>query len=401
MVVIGGTTAYSYVKVYTPNYQLKVIKKAKLDGKVLSGAKFNVCTDKPCTNVLGTITTDKNGIATYDKIPYPTTYYVKEISAPAGYELDTTPKAVTVTHSNVTGTVSYGTISLTNADKEFMLVKYRKDENGNYPIIDDGCGTDTYTGPEFEIKENGNSLYFKKIKDGEYKAVTKDEEGATTKLRTCKGKFKVYTLKSCKYTIAETKAPEGLTLPSSPIKNIDVCTTDKNISFTNGFTGLEFQKKNEDGEFVSGGKFSLQMKINNVYKDVLLRQVEEGSYEYDSKLTENDKDATYVMLTKDGIARISKLPPGEYRVVEKEAPEGYELIEDKDSKALVTIKDSYKEQYYVEMIDQKTNKYGSSSSAELVVTIITGRKILNYAFIISSLIILLVVAIIVRKKVKK
>ena len=190
-------------------------------------------------------------------------------------------------------------------------------------------------------------------------------------------------------------------MPSSPIKNIDVCTTDKNISFTNGFTGLEFQKKNEDGEFVSGGKFSLQMKINNVYKDVLLRQVEEGSYEYDSKLTENDKDATYVMLTKDGIARISKLPPGEYRVVEKEAPEGYELIEDKDSKALVTIKDSYKEQYYVEMIDQKTNKYGSSSSAELVVTIITGRKILNYAFIISSLIILLVVAIIVRKKFKK
>ena len=52
-------------------------------------------------------------------------------------------------------------------------------------------------------------------------------------------------------------------------------------------------------------------------------------------------------------------------------------------------------------ITEKTNKYGSSSSAELVVTIITGRKILNYAFIISSLIILLVVAIIVRKKVKK
>lgn len=402
LVVIGGTTAYSYVKVYTPNYQLKVIKKAKLDGKVLSGAKFNVCTNNSCTNVLGTITTDKNGIATYDKIPYPGTYYVKEISAPAGYELDATPKAVTVTHSNVTGTVSYGTISLINVNKEFNLSKKTVDENNKEIELNDGCGTDTYTGPEFEIKENGNSLYFKKIKDGVYKTVTKDEEGATTKLRTCKGKFKVYTLKSCKYTIAETKAPEGLTLPSSPVKNIDVCTTDKNISFTNGFAGLEFQKKNEDGEFVSGGKFSLQMKINNVYKDVLLRQVEEGSYEYDSKLTENDKDATYVMLTKDGIARISKLPPGEYRVVEKEAPEGYELIEDKDSKALVTIKDSDKEGYYlVEMIDQKTNKYGSSSSAELVVTIITGRKILNYAFIISSLIILLVVAIIVRKKVKK
>ena len=402
LLVGGGTTNFSYIKVYTPSYQLKVIKKAKLDGLVLSGAKFNVCTNSSCTTILGTITTDKNGVATYDKIPYPGTYYVKEITAPAGYELDSTPRAVSITHSNISGTTSYGTISLTNANKEFNLTKKTVDENNQEIDLDDGCGTDTYTGPEFEIKENGNSLYFKKIKDGEYQTVTKDTEGATTKLRTCKGKFKVYTLKSCKYTISETKAPDGLTLPSSPVKNIDVCGADKNVSFTNGFAGLEFQKKNEDGEFVVGGKFSLQRKINNVYKDVLLKQIEEGSYEYDSKLTESNTDATYIILTKDGIARISKLPPGEYRVVEKEAPEGYELIEDKDSKSLVTIKDSDKDGYYlVEMIDQKANKYGSSSSAELVVTIITGRKILNYAFIISSLIALLVVAIIVRKKIKK
>ena len=89
-------------------------------------------------------------------------------------------------------------------------------------------------------------------------------------------------------------------------------------------------------------------------------------------------------------------------MAEKEAPNGYELIEDKNSKALVTIKDSDKDGYYlVEMIDQKSNKYGSSASAELVVTIITGRKILNYAFIISSLVALLVIAIIIRKKIKK
>ena len=402
LLVGGGITDFSHIKVYTPSYQLKVIKKAKLDDAVLSGAKFNVCTNSSCTTILGTITTDKNGVATYDKIPYPGTYYVKEITAPAGYELDSTPKAVSITHSNISGTTSYGTISLSNKNKEFNLTKKTVDENNHEVELDDGCGTDTYTGPEFEIKENGNSLYFKKLKDGEYQTVTKDIEGATTKLRTCKGKFKVYTLKSCKYTISETKPPEGLTLPSSPVKNIDVCGSDKNVSFTNGFAGLEFQKKNEDGEFVSGGKFSLQMKINNVYKDMLLKQIEEGSYEYDSKITENNSDATYIILTKDGIARISKLPPGEYRVAEKEAPKGYELIEDKNSKALVTIKDSDKDGYYlVEMIDQKSNKYGSSASAELVVTIITGRKILNYAFIISSLVALLVIAIIIRKKIKK
>ena len=108
------------------------------------------------------------------------------------------------------------------------------------------------------------------------------------------------------------------------------------------------------------------------------------------------------MLTKDGIAMISKLPPGEYRISEKEAPSGYEVIKDKDSKALVTIKDSDKDGYYlVEMIDQKATKNGSKSFAELIVTIITGRKVPNYLIIIASLAILLVLAIIVRKRMKK
>lgn len=402
VVAIGGTTLSSYIKVYTPNYQLKVIKKASLDGKLLSGAKFNICSDSKCLNILETITTDKTGIATFEKIPSPGIYYIKEIEAPEGYELNSTPRAITVSSSNISGSSSYAIISITDTNKVFNLTKKTIDEDGNDIDLDDGCGSDIYTGPEFEIKENGNSLYFKEIKPGEYDFSNKDTEGATTKLKTCNGKFKVYTLPRCNYTISETKAPEGLTLPTEPSKTIDVCGSDKNVSFTNGFAGLEFQKKDEDGTFVKGGKFSLQKKINNVYRDILLKQNNVGNYIYDSNLTEEDENATYMILTNEGIARITKLPPGEYRIVEKEAPEGYELIEDKDSKALVTIKDSDKDGYYlVEMIDQKVNKNGSKSSAELVVTITTGRKVINYILIISALSVLLIIAIILRKKVKK
>lgn len=402
LIGIVGTSRSAYLKVYTPKYQLKIIKKASLDGKLLSGAKFNICSNNSCTNILGTIITNKNGVATFTDIPAPGTYYVKETSSPEGYHLNTTPKAVVVSASNISGTSSYGTISISNTNKVFNLTKKTIDDNGNIIDLDDGCGTDTYTGPEFEIKENGNSLYFKELKPGEYDITSKDIEGATTKLRTCNGKFKVYTLPKCQYTISETKAPEGLTLPSEPTRSINVCGADKNVSFTNGFAGLEFQKKDEDGKFVEGGKFSLQKKVNNVYRDILLKQNNVGNYIYDSNLTEEDENATYMILTNEGIARITKLPPGEYRIVEKEAPEGYELIEDKDSKALVTIKDSDKDGYYlVEMIDQKVNKNGSKSSAELVVTITTGRKVLNYVLIISALSILLIIAIILRKKVKK
>lgn len=402
LIGIAGTSRYAYLKVYTPKYQLKITKKASLDGKLLSGAKFNICSNSSCTNILGTVTTDKNGTATFTNIPSPGTYYVKETSVPDGYELNSTPKAVTVSSKNIEGSKSYGTITVSNTNKVFNLTKKTIDDNGKVIDLDDGCGTDSYTGPEFEIKENGNNLYFKELKPGEYDISNKDVEGATTKLKTCNGKFKVYTLPKCQYTISETKAPEGLTLPTEPTKSINVCGADKNVSFTNGFAGLEFQKKDEDGNFIEGGKFSLQMKVNNIYRDILLKQIEEGNYVYDLNLKEEDESATYIVLTKEGVARITKLPPGEYRIVEKEAPEGYELIEDKDSKALVTIKDSDKDGYYlVEMINQKVNKNGSEASAELVVTITTGRRVPNYIFIITALSVLLIIIIILRKKLKK
>lgn len=399
---IVGTTLKRYIRVYTPKYQLKIIKKAALDKKVLSGAKFNICSNSSCTEILGTVTTNKEGIATFKSIPSPGIYYVKEIVAPPGYELDSTPRAVSVSSDSIAGSSNYSEKIFWDENKVFNLTKTIVDENGNEFDLDDGCGTNHYTGPEFEIKENGNSLYFKEIEPGKYDVSSKDVDGVTTKLRTCKGKLEVYTLPNCHYTISETKAPEGLTLPSEPTRAINVCGSDKNVSFTNGFTGLEFQKKDEDGNLVEGGKFSLQKKVNNVYRDILLKREKDGSYVYDANLKEDDEGATYIILTNKGIARISKLSPGEYRVVEKEAPEGFELIKDKDSKALVTIKDSAKEEYYlVEMIDQKVRKNGSKSSAELVVTITTGRKVPNYILIISALVVLLIIAILIRKKIKK
>lgn len=407
VVTVAGLSQSAYLKVYTPKYQLKVVKKSssdisQLNNLNLSGAKFNVCSDSACSKKLTTITTDKDGVATYTDISMPGTYYVKEITAPSGYEANTSVKAVSVSSSNISGSSSFGTVPITNTAKIFNLTKKTIDEEGNVVILEDGCGTNAYTGPEFEIIENGKSLYFKEVSPGNYVPTLENEDGATTKIKTCQGKFNVHTLPKCNYIIAETKAPEGLTLPSEPTKEVNICGEDKNVSFTNGFAGLEFQKKNEDGELISGGKFALQMKVNNIYKDVLLKEIYEGNYVYDANLKENDEDAKYIILTDEGILYITKLPPGEYRIVEKEAPEGYEFIADKDSTAKITIKDSDKDGYYLtELINQKVNKKGSEDSAELIVTITTGRKVPNYVVIISILTGLLIAAIILRKKFKK
>ncbi len=400
LIGVVGTTRTLAVKVYTPKYQLKIIKKSQLDNKLLKGATFNICSDSSCTKVLKTDVTNDKGEITYSNIPAPGTYYVKETNVPQGYELDSSVKKVTVTNSNTAGSSSYATITVTNKNKEFNLTKKTVDEDGNVVVLDDGCGTDTYTGPEFEILENNKNVYFKEVSPGVYDVSSSSTDGAVKSLKTCNGKFKVRTLPSCKYTINEVKPPEGLTLPSEPSKSVNVCGADSNVSFTNGFAGLEFQKKDEDGNFVNGGKFSLQRKINNVYKDILLKEQQPGMYSYDANLSTNN--GTYIILTQGGIAHISKLPPGEYRVVEKEAPEGYELIEDKNSTALVTIKDSDADGYYLtEMIDQKVVKIGSRDSAELIVTITTGRKVPNYVLIILGLTAVLVGVILLRKKVKK
>ena len=409
IVNIKGTSISKYIKVYTPKFQMKIIKKASLDSKPLSGVKFNICTAKTCSksSVIATVTTNADGEAIYDNVSKPGTYYVQEISTVKGYELDSKVYPVTVTKSNISNSKSFGTITLKNTNKSFNLIKYTVDENEKPVILDDGCGTDTYTGPEFEIKENGNKLYFKERKPGEYDVASSQTENATTSLKTCNGKFKVYTLPNCNYTISEIKAPEGLTLPANPTKNVNICGSDKSVAFTNGFTGLEFQKKDEEGNFITGGKFALQMKVNNIYKEILLKENQEGYYEYSSDLTEEKDGASYTFVTATneydkGKAFIKNLPPGEYRIVEKEAPEGYNLIEDKDSTALVTIKDSSNDDYYlVELVNRKSNKSGSESSAELIVTITTGRKVPNYVFIISGLLILLIITVILRRKVRK
>ena len=124
---------------------------------------------------------------------------------------------------------------------------------------------------------------------------------------------------------------------------------------------------------------------------------------------ENTNDNSYVLETDNGVINIKNLPKGEYRFVEKEAPEGYDFIKDKDSNAKFIINDkgitdskgnSSGNYYLVKLVNKQTKIEGSYDSAELIVTITTGRKVINYLLIISILAILLTILIILRKRKK-
>jgi LPXTG-motif cell wall-anchored protein len=87
-------------KVYT--YQISFKKTDDSEEKnPLAGAVFGIYKDRDCTKLVDTVTTNANGYASSTQVGYGT-YYVKEITAPAGYTLNSTVFEVTSSWATVT-----------------------------------------------------------------------------------------------------------------------------------------------------------------------------------------------------------------------------------------------------------------------------------------------------------
>lgn len=397
-VATGAAKVSYYLKVATPKYKITVNKKDSKTKASLANVNFNICYNSCGCKNPEVIKTDSNGEATLSNIKKAGRYCVQEKGRVDGYASNNTKYYVDLPSKGKNNAL----VSIDNKPYKYTITKQIMDSDGIISNLNDNCGKNDNTA-EFQIKDsNGKIVNFKSTQNGEYNANLSADGSLTNTLKTCNGKITIYTMKKGKYTIVETKFPAGVQAKENS-KTINIKDkADDSLILTNGFTGLEFQKKDEDGGLINGGKFSLQMKVNNIYKDVLLLKKEDGNYKYSSNLKSSDKDATYELVTKDGILRVSNLPVGEYRVVEKEAPEGYDLIKDRDSKAIVSITDSNKEDYVVvEMINKKSSKEGSDSSAELILTVVTGRKIINYVYVFGILTALIILLIYLRKKIKK
>ena len=87
-------------KVYT--YQISFKKTDDSDEKnPLAGAVFGIYKDRACTKLVDTVTTNEKGYASSSQVGFGT-YYVKEITAPAGYALNSTVFEVTSSWATVT-----------------------------------------------------------------------------------------------------------------------------------------------------------------------------------------------------------------------------------------------------------------------------------------------------------
>ncbi len=196
------------------------------------------------------------------------------------------------------------------------------------------------------------------------------------------------------YIIEEVKAPNGYSLPLDDDKrftkvtitrNLDVVDTLKEL--VNRPTKFTFYKYDEYNNLIDGGEFKLQKLENDkMYVDVTVTEENvNGKLFY--KIDKNSDNK--VIRTNNGEATVYYLEEGQYRIVETKAPEGMELP-NKEINVSVFYVDEDGKVIGNSIITNKpkTEKIvvKSSSSAELIVNIITGVTRVKYGLLICVII---------------
>ncbi|HHQ2463784.1 TPA: MSCRAMM family protein, partial [Bacillus pacificus] len=273
-VTIDNTNIIEFVMKNTKKVetgQFKLLKKDSESGQLLPGAKFDVI-DKD-GNVVETIITDGKGEALSKQLPVGT-YTLKEVEAPKGYELSSSLVHVDVA-ANKTVTVD-------------VL---------NKKIVEKATG-------QFEIVKVDAEDKAKVLSDAEFE-VYKDGKKVET-LRTDKtGKVISQKLEPGKYTLKETKAPQGYKLLKEEIEVVVEANKVVQVQVENAkeLGSLQVIKKDaESGKVLSDAEFRLKN--------------ENGQVVGETKTT-----------NKDGVVKFENLVPGKYTLEETKAPEGYKAVE--------------------------------------------------------------------------
>ena len=317
----------------------------------IAGATYGVFSDKDCTKQLATLTTDENGNTDVVEVTADTVY-IKELSAPAGYKVDTNIYSLKV-EAGKTATLNVSdTPKVTDTLIELFKIdmETQKDNpQGNASLAGAEFTWKYYTG--FYNKDNlpaeaTRTWVTKTIaetdSDGTIHYVTKLADaykvsGDSFYMQDGKAVLPLGTL-----TVEETKAPNGYLLDgaymqagdkSEQIKGLYVTqiTEDGDLAVLTGSNqfsvsdkvirgGVKIQKRDlETGDTKPQGSATLKDTAFDIIS------LNDNAVLVEGKLYKKNEVVKTIHTDIEGVASTSAdlLPYGKFRIVESEAPNGY------------------------------------------------------------------------------
>ena len=315
------------------------------------GATFGVYSDKSCNSQLATLTADGNGDTKEVEVKAGTVY-IKELSAPKGYKLDSTVHSLNVE----VGKTATLTVADTPKVTETLIDLFKIDmETGKSTPQ----GTASLEGAEFTWSYydgyyNADNLPAKATRTWTTKTVAeKDRDGTIHYVSRLADSYKVsgdsfYTqdgknvLPLGTFTVTETKAPNGYLLDgaymqadgsSEQIKGTYLTQISEDgelavLSGSNQYSvsdkvirgGVKIQKRDlETGDTKPQGSATLKDTAFDIIS------LNNNSVLVEGKLYKKNEVVKTIHTDIEGIASTSAdlLPYGNFRIVESEAPNGY------------------------------------------------------------------------------
>lgn len=254
----------------------------------LGGAKYGVYSDVNCYTLVGTLTTGNNGWSEIIEVQEGT-YYVKELSAPAGFKMDTQVYSVTVTTGN-----SDSPAIVTVSDEPYMVPMHIVKVSSNTNITN-GNNSYSLAGATYGVYHDYDCTRLAGT-------LTTGSDGISNTIELQFGTFYV----------KEINAPTGFKIDTN-IYTIKPNESYVNTTYILNLSDEPYQSqlqiiKTSSNPSVSNGNsnYSLKGAEYTVYKD-------SGCKTSVGKLITDDK----------GVSGILTLPLGTYYVKETKAPAGF------------------------------------------------------------------------------
>lgn len=305
----------------------------------LAGAKYGIYADEACTDLKQTLTTDAQGCARSKALPVGT-YYVKELSSPSGFALNTVPHEAIVS-AGKTNEVTLDEVPQ-NDPTPILLAKHDSDYayNDSYNNIQGGASS--FAGAEFTIRFFPTlESDYAKVEPLRTWVVTTDERGIIDlrKGDGCKigGDDFFYdttgtiTLPIGTYEIRETKAPTGYKInESAVVRTVTGCAS--SVEAVSSYNtpiiadsimrgGLELEKRDAESGLQSAlGSGTLDNTTFTITNNNSHEVKVDGIFYQPGEVC-----AT--LVAKEGKAALAPttLPYGEYTLTEVSAGDGYNL----------------------------------------------------------------------------